>query len=112
VEIAKFIFTAIGTFLSVLALSFTIFQHWKKKQDEKIEGVKNSLEKKIQSENDNRKEAVTRLHERIDKLDSTLLQVTQGVENRLSRIEGKLEGMNGTLNKIQDWFINNPPRKG
>jgi prefoldin subunit 5 len=109
-EIAKFVLTAIGTFLSVFGLSFTIFQNWKKKQDEKIEQLNVGLGKKIQAESDSRREAINRLHERVDKLDGSIMSFTQLFENRLSKIEGKLDGMCKTLDKIQDWFINNPPR--
>lgn len=106
-EIAKFVFTAIGTFLSVFGLSFTVFQHWKKRQDEKFDLLKKSIDAAVQKEVDSRKEAVSQIRERVEKLDE---YVSQRFENRLSRIEGKLEGMNNTLNKITDWFINTPPR--
>ena len=49
-EIAKFILTAVGTFLSVLALSFTVFQYWWKKQEEKLHKLKTSFEDGIANE--------------------------------------------------------------
>ena len=105
-EIAKFILTAIGTFLSVFALSFTIFQYWRKKQDEKFEILKKSLEKSLQKETDNRKEAIARMEGRVTTLEGTM---SQRFENRLSVIEGELKGMKPILQAIQNWFIHNTP---
>ena len=105
-EIAKFILTALGTFLSVFALIFSMFQHWRKKQEDKLESINSSLSKKIQSEIENRKETETRLRDRIDKIDE---YVTQEFEP--GRIEGKLDGIAEIVSKMQDWFISNPQRR-
>ncbi|MDR2733377.1 MAG: hypothetical protein LBC99_01890 [Spirochaetota bacterium] len=106
-EIAKFILTAVGTFLSVFGLSFTVFQYWRKKQDEKFELLKRSLENIIQKEIDNRKEAVTHIEGRISSIENTM---SQRFENRLSVIEGELRSFKPILLSIQNWFINNPKR--
>ena len=103
-EIAKFIFTAIGTFLSVFSLSFAVFQYWRKKQDEKIELFRESVEKMVQNESDSRRDAVSQIQGRVKSLEETM---SQRFENRLSTIEGELKGMRGTLEKIQQWFIDN-----
>ena len=110
-EIAKFVLTAIGTFLSVFGLSFTVFQHWRKRQDEKFDLLKKSLDANIQKEADNRKEAVAHVEGRITALENTM---SQRFENRLSIIEGKLKGIKPILLSIQGWFINNTSsgRKG
>lgn len=105
-EIAKFVLTAIGTFLSVFALSFTIFQYWRKKQDEKFDSLKASVNAGIRNEEDSRREAVTRLEKRIEFLEHS---VVHGFENRLSIIEGELRGIKPILQAIQNWFINNTP---
>jgi len=103
-EIAKFILTAVGTFLSVFALSFTVFQYWKKKQDEKFDGFKNSVKETIRAETYERNESITRLDKRIEFLEHSVLH---GLEKRLSTIEGELRGIKPILQSIQNWFINN-----
>ena len=103
-EIAKFVLTAIGTFLSVFALSFTVFQYWRKKQDEKFDLLKKSLENIIQKEIDNRKESIAHMEGRVSSLENTM---SQRFENRLSVIEGELRGIKPILQSIQNWFINN-----
>jgi SPX domain protein involved in polyphosphate accumulation len=108
-EIAKFSLTAAGTFLSVLALSFTVFQYWKKKQDKKFEALKKSLEKGIEAEQVIRKDNFDRLARRVEKLEDI---VTQGLQMRLSNIEGKLGGFEAILRTIQNWFVNNTPTGG
>ena len=105
-EIAKFILTAVGTFLSVLGLSFTIFQHWRKKQDEKFELLKNNTQDLIQKESQSRDNSNTRLEKRIERLEQSIVQSFEG---RLSGIEGELKGMKPVLQAIQNWFIRNTP---
>jgi hypothetical protein len=108
VDIAKFVLAAIGTFLSVAALSFTVFQYWRKKQDEKFELLKKSLETSVQEESNCRKEAISRIDERLYTLESTTFLK---VENRLGGIEGELRIIKSTLQAIQGWFINNTGSK-
>jgi hypothetical protein len=104
VEIAKFILTAVGTFLSVFALSFTVFQYWRKKQDEKFKVLKDSLKGEVQGERDARKESLERLGKRIENLENNVMQ---DLQRRMSTIEGELKGMRNVLEKIQEWFIDN-----
>jgi hypothetical protein len=106
VEIAKFVLTAIGTFISVFALSFTVFQYWRKKQDEKFDLFKKSIDGMMRAEIDSRKESVSRMELRINSLENTM---SQRFENRLSVIEGELRGIKPILQAIQNWFINNTP---
>jgi len=94
-EIAKFILTAVGTFLSVFALSFSIFQYWKKKQDEKFDALKTET-----------RDSIKRMGARIEALE---LNALHSLENRLSLIEGELKGFKPILQSIQNWFINNTP---
>lgn len=107
-EIAKFVLTAVGTFLSVFGLSFTVFQHWRKRQDEKFDLLKKSIEAAIQKETDSRKESTARIEGRITALENTM---SQRFENRLSVIEGELRGIKPILQSIQNWFINNTGSK-
>jgi len=106
VEIAKFVLTAVGTFLTVFGLIFSIIQQWKKKQDEKFELLKKSIDSSIQKEADNRKESLAHIDGRITALENTM---SQRFENRLSVIEGELKGIKPILRSIQDWFIHNTP---
>jgi hypothetical protein len=105
-EIAKFVLTAIGTFLSVFALSFTVFQYWRKKQDEKFDQLKATVNGGLRSEEEVRKESIARLEKRIEFLEHS---VVHGFENRLSIIEGELRGIKPILQAIQNWFITNTP---
>lgn len=106
-EIAKFVLTAVGTFLTVLALSFSVFQYWKKKQEEKFAALKAETKEKIAAESENRQKDVQRMEKRLDSLESTLVQ---SMQQRMSSIEGELKGMKPILQSIQNWFINNTPR--
>ncbi|GHV76473.1 hypothetical protein AGMMS49942_12940 [Spirochaetia bacterium] len=105
-EVAKFILTAVGTFISVFALSFTIFQYWRKKQDEKFDLLKAAVKNGIQDEEEARKDALSHLEKRVEYLEH---RVVQAFENRLSTIEGELRGIKPILQAIQNWFINNTP---
>jgi hypothetical protein len=108
-EIAKFVLAAVGTFLSVLALSFTVFQYWRKKQEEKLERLAASFKTGIAAEKTERKEEIDRLSRKVEKLEN---MVFHNFEQRLSTIDGLLRGMRPTLDKIQQWFINNTPSGG
>ena len=116
-EIAKFILTAIGTFVSVSALSFTVFQSWAKRRDEKDNAFRSSIMEQLDSERvlsrqeisdekASRKEDVRRIEERIDKLEQAIMG---DLQRRLSSIEGELKSMRGTLRIIEDWFVRNTP---
>jgi metal-responsive CopG/Arc/MetJ family transcriptional regulator len=117
VEIAKFILTAVGTFISVSALTFTIFQFWAKRRDEKDAAFKNSVRDnlktereqslvEIRQERDERKESIDRLSKKVDRLEMSIMQT---IQNRIGNIEGELKGMRGVLNSIQNWFVTNTP---
>lgn len=114
-EIAKFVLTVLGTFISVLGFSFAVFQYWKKKQDEKFELFQKSIETMVQNETQTRSNildqetrernnALNRLDKRIEFLERSVLQ---GFENRLSVIEGELRAIKPILQAIQNWFIDN-----
>jgi len=107
-EIAKFILAALGTFISVLAFSFAVFQYWRKKQEERIDNFKKALGTSLDTERDERKKEIDRLSQKVDRLEGMILQ---HFEQRLSTIEGTLKGMKPTLEAIQQWFINNPIRR-
>jgi hypothetical protein len=116
-EIAKFVLTAIGTFISVSGLTFAVFQFWAKRRDEKDSAFRSSVMKQLDSERAlsrqeitdekaNRKEDVCRIEERIDKLEQAIMG---DLQRRLSSIEGELKAMRGTLRIIEDWFVKNTP---
>ncbi len=106
-EIAKFVFSAVGTFLSVFGLSFTIFRYWRKKQEEKFDVLKNEMREIFRAEAEARQKEIARLEKRIDTLDTTLVQ---SMQQRLSGIEGELKGMKPILQSIQSWFVQNTPK--
>ena len=103
-EIARLVIMAVGTFLSVLSLSFAVFQYWRKKQDEKFDLFRVAINDMVQTEEQSRKETEARHEKRLCNLENMM---SSRFENRLSVIEGELKGMRGTLEKIQQWFINN-----
>jgi archaellum component FlaC len=104
VEIAKFILTAVGTFISVISLSFAVFQYWRKKQDEKFRLFKEAIDNAIREEEEGRKESDAQHENRLRDLENTM---AQRFENRLSVMEGELKGIKSILQSIQNWFINN-----
>jgi hypothetical protein len=104
VEIAKFVLTAVGTFVSVISLSFAVFQYWRKKQDEKFDLFKKNIDQMIQKEEQSRKAFDTQHENRLRDLESTMVQ---RFENRLSIMEGELKGIKSILQSMQNWFINN-----
>ncbi|MDR1253248.1 MAG: hypothetical protein LBK62_13980 [Treponema sp.] len=103
-EIAKFVLTAIGTFVSVISLSFAVFTYWRKKQDEKFNLFKKTVDGMIQEEKQGRKESDAQHENRLRDLENTM---AQRFENRLSVMEGELKGIKSILQSIQSWFINN-----
>jgi hypothetical protein len=119
-EIAKFILTAIGTFVSVSALTFTLFQFWVKRREEKDAAFRTSVRKEmeserklshdeIQKERSSRKEDMQHLENRIERLEKIL---TDDLIGRISKVEGELKGMRATLEAIQRWFIEHSPTGG
>jgi hypothetical protein len=116
-EIAKFVLTAIGTFISVSGLFFAIFQFWIKKREEKDAAFRTQIKKELESERDlsrdeiaresaSRKDAIERLGKRIDLLERNIMD---NLQMRMGNIEGELKGMRGTLKAIETWFIQNTP---
>ncbi|MEL3907953.1 MAG: hypothetical protein P1P64_02930 [Treponemataceae bacterium] len=103
-EVAKFVFTAIGTFLSVFGLSFSIFQYWRKRQEEKFEKLEIKTKEFFIHEKEARQESMQRLEKRIENLEETLVR---SLQQRMSGIEGELRGIKPVLQAIQNWFINN-----
>jgi hypothetical protein len=112
-ETAKLVITAAGAFISMNALSFTIFQYFGKKREEKdntfrtmtrkdIADAREMSRQEICAERLSRKDDVRRLETRIEKLEET---ITENLVSRMANIEGELKSMRTTLQKIQDWFI-------
>jgi hypothetical protein len=116
-EIAKFVLTAIGTFISVSGLSFAVFQYWAKRREEQdavfrtsvredMEAERKMSRAEIHDERTERKEAIERLSKKIDGLERTIMD---NLQQRMGSIEGELKGIRGTLGKIESWFITNTP---
>jgi hypothetical protein len=83
---------AVGTFLSVLSLSFAVFQYWRKKQDEKFDLFRTEI-----------RDTEARHEKRLSNLENMM---SQKFENRLSVMEGELKGIKAILQSINNWFIN------
>lgn len=95
-EIAKFVLTCVGSFISVSAFFMGIWKSYSKKLDDKIE--------KIKAETST---TTDKLEKRVDLLEKT---VTPNLGERLSNIEGTMKKMDNILTQIQNWFISNTPR--
>jgi 5-bromo-4-chloroindolyl phosphate hydrolysis protein len=119
-EIAKFILTAIGTFISVSGLFFAVFQFWVKKREEKDAAFQASVRKEmaterklsqdeIRTERNSRKDDLQHLEDRIARLEKIL---TDDLIGRISKVEGELKGMRVTLESINRWFIEHSPTGG
>jgi 5-bromo-4-chloroindolyl phosphate hydrolysis protein len=118
-EIAKFVLTAIGTFISVTGLFFAVFQFWVKKREEKDAAFQAAmhnemeLERKLsrdelKNERTSRKEDLQHLENRIERLEKIL---TDDLVGRIAKLEGELKGARATLDAIQRWFIDNSPSR-
>ena len=106
-EIAKFVLYSVGSFVSVFTLSFSIFQYWKKQQEDKYNAFKTETKESLQRESEARQRDINKLEKRIENLENT---VVQSVQQRMSSIEGELKGIKPILQSIQNWFINNTQR--
>lgn len=106
-EIAKFVLYSVGSFVSVFTLSFSIFQYWKKQQEDKYNAFKTETKESLQRESEARQRDINKLEKRIENLENTLVQ---SVQQRMSSIEGELKGIKPILQSIQNWFINNTSR--
>ncbi len=106
-EILKIALTAIGTFVSVLALSFTVFSYWKKKQEDENNAFKASVKETIIAEKCTREKDYEKLEKRVDYLENNFMT---SVQTRMGNIEGELKGMRPILQAIQNWFIQHTPK--
>ena len=93
--------------MSVFTLSFSIFQYWKKKLEDKYNAFKTDTKESLQRESEARQRDINKLEKRIENLENTLVQ---SVQQRMSSIEGELKGIKPILQSIQNWFINNTQR--
>lgn len=93
--------------MSVFGLSFSIWQYWRKKQEERFSGLKADTKEGLQRESEARQKDINKLEKRIENLENTLVQ---SVQQRMSSIEGELKGIKPILQSIQNWFINNTPK--
>jgi len=105
-ETARFVMIAVGTFISVLSLSFTVFRYWRIKQDEKLDSFAAAAREMIAKEVADRKGSFEYLKSRIGTLETADNTMAQRFENRLSTMEGELKGIKLILQSINNWFIN------
>jgi len=130
-EIAKFIFTALGTFVAVSGLSLNLLNAWMKKKQEEIaaERALNKTawdtiqgrvtseqahrQKEIDEERASRRDAIDRerasrkeeqakLEQRIERLEKT---VSEQLLSRVSAIETELKNLTLIMGKLQDYFV-------
>ena len=126
-EIAKFVLTCVGSFISVSAFFMGIWKAYSKKMEDKIKSIQQQADEKIKeaeaeaharNEIDEVREGSIakseKLERRIAALEKNVSDLQRDVNlnlgQRLSNIEGEMKGMNNILKQIQGWFINNTPR--
>ena len=108
-EIAKFVLIAVGTFISVTGLFWSIWTYWKKKQEGNDKQFQKSVKESIDMEQTARLREHEKLEKRVDYLEG---QVINEMQRRMSNIEGELKGFKPILQSIQNWFITNTPGRG
>lgn len=124
-EIAKFVLSCVGSFISVSAFFMGIWKAYSKKMEDKIKAIQQQADEKTkeaeahaQTEIDKVREGSIakseKLEKRIAALEKNVSDLQRDVNlnlgQRLSNIEGEMKGMNNILKQIQGWFINNTPR--
>lgn len=123
-EIAKFVFTCIGSFISVFVFLFGFWLRYKAKVTAEIEQEKSGTAEKIASVRKYAEQQIKEIREsmksnhdvvekKIEKLEMTIAQlqftITTDFGQRLSSIEGEMKGFGNILRQIQNWFIDNTP---
>ena len=124
-EIAKFIFACIGSFITAAGFFGGLWARDQKKQEDKIASAQASAREQIKAIEARAREEIKevregatiktdKLEKRIDALEKTVgglqKEVNASLGQRLSSIEGQIKGMSNILNQIQDWFIKNTSR--
>ena len=124
-EIAKFIFACIGSFITVAEFFGGLWARYQKRQEDKVASAHASAREQIKAIEARAREEIKevregaiikteKLEKRIDALEKTVgglqKEVNTNLGQRLSNIEGEMKGMNNILKQIQGWFINNTPR--
>lgn len=124
-EIAKFIFACIGSFITAAGFFGGLWARYQKKQEDKIASAQASAREQIKAIEARAREEIKevregatiktdKLEKRIDALEKTVgglqKEVNASLGQRLSSIEGQIKGMSNILNQIQDWFIKNTSR--
>ena len=124
-EIAKFIFACIGSFVTAAGFFGGLWAKHQKRLEDKISAAEAGARERIKAIEARAREEIKevregsiakteKLEKRIDALEKTVgglqKEVNASLGQRLSSIEGQIKGMNNILNQIQDWFIKNTPR--
>lgn len=124
-EIAKFVLTCVGSFISVSAFFMGIWKAYSKKMEDKIKSIQQQADEKIKEAEAHARSEIDEVREgsiaKSEKLERRIAALEKNVSDlqrdvnlnlgqRLSNIEGEMKGMNNILKQIQGWFINNTPR--
>lgn len=124
-EIAKFVFTCICSFVTVFGFFLGFWLRYKAKVSEeiaqekeetaeKIAGVRKFAEQQIKEIRESMKSNHDVVEKKIEKLEMTIAQlqftITTDFGQRLSSIEGEMKGFGNILRQIQNWFIDNTPK--
>lgn len=124
-EIAKFVLTCVGSFITVCLFFMGIWKAYSKRLDDKIKASQEEAEARIRNAEERAKEEIAavregsiakaeKLERRIASLERNVTDlqrdVTTNLGQRLSNIEGEMKSMGNILKQIQGWFISNTPR--
>lgn len=106
-EIAKFIYASITTFLGICTAFAALWAAYNKKINARIIEIENNNKAAITA-------VQTDINKKIEAMRSTVEDMQNSLSNdlqqRLSNIEGEMKGIRTVLNTIQQWFIDNTPK--
>lgn len=126
-EVAKFVLTCIGSFISAAGFFLGFWKAYKKKVDDTISQTKQEADVKIRKAEEEAKAEIgmvrqgsiaktERLEKRIGDLEHNVIDLQRDVSanlgQRLANIEGTMKGMNNILSQIQSFFITHTSPNG
>lgn len=106
-ETAKFIFTCISIGLAVFGTIAGLWRAYNKKITARIISAEKDAQGKIENVKKDCEKRIEFLEGEVRDLQKI---VGEGLQRRLSSMEGEMKGMANILKSIQDWFIRNTPK--
>lgn len=102
-DIVALVLQAVGMISGVIGVMYRIQKGQAARHQEEMKELKDSLKTGLEGIETLRREGEKALHERINNFEA---EVYQGISNRLSHIEGELEGISNGNQIMQEWLVN------